>query len=79
MGEGEGGTRHPFTRRRGSWRRECHLAGDREEETEQDPKGTEEGEEEDGDTPWGAPVKVTRVGGDGTPPEENSDLLGFTP
>ena len=35
--------------------------------------------ERDGDTPWGAPVKVTCVGGDAPPPEENSDLLGFTP
>ena len=48
-------------------------------EADQDPGGAEEGEEEDGETPRGALVEVTRVGGDATPPEENSDLPGFTP
>ena len=28
---------------------------------------------------WGAPVEVIRVGGGLSPPEENSDLLDFTP
>ena len=37
------------------------------------------GEEEDGEIPTGPPVEVSCVGGDATPPEENSDLLGFHP
>ena len=48
-------------------------------EAEQEPKGAEEGEEGDRETPWGAPVEVTCVGGDTTPPEENADLPGFHP
>ena len=43
------------------------------------PKGADEGEEDDGETPRGAPVEVSCVGGDATPPEENANLLGFTP
>ena len=50
-----------------------------EPEEEQDPKGTERGGGEDGETPRGGPVEVTRVGRDATPPEENADLLGFHP
>ena len=50
-----------------------------EPEEEKDTKGAEEGEDEDGETPRRAPVEVTCVGGDATPPEENTDLLGFTP
>ena len=46
---------------------------------EQDPEGAEEGEDEDGETPRGGPVEVICVGGGATPPEEKSDLLGFTP
>ena len=48
-------------------------------EAYQEPEGAEEGEEEDGETPRGGPVEVRRVGGDDNPPEENADLLGFTP
>ena len=33
----------------------------------------------DGETQRGAPVEVSRVGGDIPPPEENSDLPGFHP
>ena len=50
-----------------------------EESEEQDIEGGDEGEEEDKDTPRRAPVEVRCVGGDATPPEENADLLGFTP
>ena len=45
---------------------------------EQDPEGAEE-DEEDRDTKMGAPVEFRCVGGDATPQEENTDLLGFTP
>ena len=48
-------------------------------EEEQEPEGAEEGEEEEEDTPRGGAVKVTRVGRDATPPEENAYLPGFTP
>ena len=67
----------PPTPRRSSRRREGQPAGDREEEEEQETDWTEEGEDEDRDTPRGAPVEFTCVGGDVTPPEENSDLPVF--
>ena len=46
---------------------------------EQEPEGEDDRAEEDGETPRGAPVEVRCVGGGATPPEENADLLGFTP
>ena len=71
----------PPTCRRGSRHREGQPARVEREDLaeEQEPEGAEEGEDEDGETPRGAPVEVTRVGGDATPPEENADLLGFHP
>ena len=48
------------------------------ESEEQEPKGAKE-EEEDGETPCGGPVEVPCVGGDATPPEENTDLPGLQP
>ena len=39
-------------------------------EEAQEPKGVEEGKEEDRETPRGGPVEVTCMGGDATPPEE---------
>ena len=69
----------PPTCRASSRRGDGHPAKDREDETEQEPEGAEEGGGRDGETPQGAPVEVTRVGGDATPPEENADLLGFHP
>ena len=87
-GEGGGGKgkerntyTHPPTRRSRSRHREGHpasAAGAKESE-EQELEGAAEGEEEDRETPRGAPVEVPYVGGDATPPEENADLLGFTP
>ena len=69
------------TRRSYSRRREGQSASAVREHPagEQEPRGAEEGEEEDRDTPRGALVEVTCVGGDATPPEENTDLLGFHP
>ena len=67
------------TRRSNIRRREGLLAREGREEVEQEPEGAEEGEEGDGETPRGDPVEVNRVGGDATPPEENTDLSGFTP
>ena len=46
---------------------------------EQEPGGAEEGEDEDRETPMGAPVEVTRVGVCVPPLEENADLPGFHP
>ena len=43
----------------------------------EDTKEAEEDRERHGETPWGGPVEVTRVGEDATPPEENADLPGF--
>ena len=70
---------HPPTRRASSWHREVHPARDRGEETEQEPEGVEEVGGGDGETPRAPLVEVTCVGRDATPPEENEDLLGFTP
>ena len=50
-----------------------------EASAEHEPEGAKEGEEEDGETPRGAPIEVPCVGGDATSPEENTDLLGFHP
>ena len=51
----------PPTRRDSSWHREVQPARvEREDpEEEKDTKGEEEGEDEDGETPRGAPVEVT--------------------
>ena len=46
---------------------------------DQEPTGAEEGGGGDGETPWGAPVEVTQVGGDANHPKEIADLLRFTP
>ena len=82
-GEGEGGTRPPpsSTRRSCSRHRKGQPASAESEEPaeEQEPEGAEVGEEEDGETPRGPPVEVPFVGRDATPPEENTDLLGFHP
>ena len=47
-------------------------------ETAEGPKGEEEDGERDGETPRRGPVEVTCVGGGATPPEENTDIPGFT-
>ena len=49
-----------------------------EAEAEEEEEVNEEEGDRDGDIPRGAPVEVIRMGGR-TPPEENEDLLGFTP
>ena len=78
--EGEGITRPPPpTRRSRSRRQEGQPAREGIVEEAQEPKGVEEGKEEDRETPRGGPVEVTCMGGDATPPEENSDLPGFHP
>ena len=69
----------PPTRRSRSLQREGQPAREGRVEEDQDPEGAEQVEEEDGETPWGGPVEVTRVGGGATPPEENADLPLFTP
>ena len=70
-----------YTRISRSLHREGHPASTKGSEAseDQEPEGADKGEEEDGETPRRAPVEVPCVGGDATPPEENADLLGFTP
>ena len=48
-------------------------------EAEEEEERHEEEGDRDGETPRGTPVKVTCVGGDAPPPEENSDLPEFHP
>ena len=49
-------------------------------EEEEEEEGNEEEGDRDRETPRGAPLEVIRMGGDvPPPPEENADLLGFTP
>ena len=50
-----------------------------ETEAKEDKEGSDAEGDRDRETPRGATVPVTRVGGDVTPPMENADLLGFTP
>ena len=66
--------------RRADQQVEVHEAREGGEETGQseDEEGEEEGDR-DGETPQGAPVEVTHLGGDTTPPEENADLPGIVP
>ena len=60
----------PPTRRAISRRLEGHPAREGRVEEAQEPKGAEEGKDEDEDreTPRGDPLEVTCVGGDATPP-----------
>ena len=49
-------------------------------ETEEEEEAKiKEKEERDRETPRGSPLEVICMGGDVPPPEENADLLGFTP
>ena len=50
-----------------------------EEEVAEKEDEEEEERAKDGETPQRAPVEVTRKGRGAPPPEENADLLGFTP
>ena len=50
-----------------------------EEKTAEEEEEEEEERARDRDTPWGAPVEVTRVGGGATPRKEKADLPGLTP
>ena len=50
-----------------------------QEQTAEETKENKEERGRDRETPRGAPVEVTCMGGDAPPPEENADLLGFNP
>ena len=71
----------PPPHRRAEHQEECHKASEGEEATEEeeDKEGREAEGDRDVDTPRGAPVEVTCVGGNVPPPEENADLPGFQP
>ena len=54
--EGKERSAHDPPHRSISWRKEGHLEREGREEVKQEPKGAEEGEEGDEETPWGALV-----------------------
>ena len=79
---GEIRLQHPPPRRGANRHRKGHEATEGEDETEEEEEEEVEDNEErdrDGETPRGDLVEVTRMGGDATPLEENTDLPGFTP
>ena len=72
---------HTAPHRRVEHQEECHVAreGGEAPESKEDKEREETERDRAGETPQGAPVEVTCIGGDVPPPEENADLPGFQP
>ena len=80
-GEGKGSQQNnPLSPRAASQKRDSYPAREGQEATAQEQTTEDNGENKeekgrDRETPQGGVVKVTRVGGGATPPEEKGDLL----